>query len=646
MGLNPVTVFFIFRMPQPAGMNHAIVLIILLSTFARCNSQPKIDSLKQKWSGLQPTSEESNGYYASLIGNEFLNKSNYDSALPYLYKAANYYASDKRNRAAALNSIGIAFNFKGVPDSSIHYYARALESFQELDDTVRIVVTQLNLSIIYKNRGWYDEALETAFDALSRQETKTPDRTLASLYNTVGSVYMLIKDYSNAIVYHKKALAIRETIGYTKGVRQSHNNLGDVYIRTHSYDSALSHLSKAEQINQVGDDVITLGSTFNFMGVTYLKKANFKKAEFYLRRALTIKKELGERFYETTVLNNLGELKLATGNYKQAELYLNQAEALTKNSSLVDLSRNLELKVQLYKAIQNPASALHYAEELILVNDSLLNKDKAESLIAMQLQYETEKKEQQIQLLENNQRIQEIEIDSKKSWITGLIIVTSVILIAIIIIYYQYRLVRLNKNRVENLLKEVHHRVKNNLQILASLFSLQSQNLKDETAIQLIKSSESRVNAMAIIHKKLYSDTAERTINMNEYVSELIRYLTHTYGFDSERNQLNVVCENVMLDVDKAIPVGLIVNELLSNAMKYAFINQPNPILTIQLQEKEDQLNIKIADNGPGIQIALEDLSTNSFGLKMVSTLVKELKGTLKTQMENGTIFIIQFPNR
>jgi two-component system, sensor histidine kinase PdtaS len=382
------------------------------------------------------------------------------------------------------------------------------------------------------------------------------------------------------------------------------------------------------------------------MGITYLKKNNLQKSESYLLRARTIKKELGEQSYEATVLNNLGELKLTTGNYKQAELYLNEAERLIRQSSLADLSRNLELKIQLYKAIRNPASALQYAEELILVNDSLLNKDKAESLIAMQLQYETEKKEQQILLLENNKRIQEIEIDSKKSWITILIIVTCVILIAIIIIYYQYRLVRLNKDKVENLLKEVHHRVKNNLQILASLFSLQSNNLKEETAIQLIKSSESRVNAMAIIHKKLYSESVERTINMKEYVSELIQYLTYSYGVVFEKNQLNMVCENVLLDVDKAIPVGLIINELVSNAMKYAFINQPNPILTIQLQQKEDQMNIKIADNGSGMALPVEDISTNSFGLKMVSTLVKELKGTLQTQTENGTIFIIQFPNR
>jgi two-component system, sensor histidine kinase PdtaS len=135
------------------------------------------------------------------------------------------------------------------------------------------------------------------------------------------------------------------------------------------------------------------------MGITYLKKNNLQKSESYLLRARTIKKELGEQSYEATVLNNLGELKLTTGNYKQAELYLNEAERLIRQSSLADLSRNLELKIQLYKAIRNPASALQYAEELILVNDSLLNKDKAESLIAMQLQYETEKKEQQILLL-------------------------------------------------------------------------------------------------------------------------------------------------------------------------------------------------------------------------------------------------------
>ncbi len=587
------------------------------------------------------------GYYAWFIGEEFKSQAQYDSALKYFRLTRTSYADDPSNRASALNSLGIVYNYyKGTLDSSAFYYEQALTIYKELGDTSSIVITGINLAIIYKNRGWYDKSLETAFNALSIQDSKPADRTLASIYNTIASVYALTMDYPNALTYHKKALAVRIQIGYTAGIGHSYTNIGEVYLHQHAYDSALENLFRSEKIKRQSGDRSILGSSLNLIGEVYIQKNELTLAEPYLLEARTIKQATGEKLQEAIILNNLGLLELKSNDLKAADHFLTQAESLIRNaSSLNDLRINLELKIQLHKRKGEMPTAFHYAEELLKVNDSLLNKDKAEALIAMQMQYETEKKEQQIQLLENNRRIQDIEINTKKLWINGLIIVMVVILVAIALIFYQYRLLRISKNKVELLLKEVHHRVKNNLQILSSLFSLQASNLTDENAIQMIKASESRVNAMAIIHRKLYAGNTSRTIDMKQYLSELMQYLAYSYNYKEYNGEMDLLCENIQIDVDKAIPLGLIINELVSNAMKYAYAEQSSPRLVVRLHQEDKKLEIKISDNGSGLKSPIEELSVKSFGLKMVTSLIKELRGSLKTKIENGTTFIIQIPN-
>jgi two-component sensor histidine kinase len=212
-----------------------------------------------------------------------------------------------------------------------------------------------------------------------------------------------------------------------------------------------------------------------------------------------------------------------------------------------------------------------------------------------------------------------------------------------ILIYYNLRMVRKNKLHIETLLKELHHRVKNNLQILSSLLSLQSQQLTDDTAIKAVKSSESRINAMALIHRKLYTVDQNRTVDIKEYITELIQYLVYSYGYHEKDLKLDLQIREINIDVDKAIPLGLILNELISNAFKHAYENQPNPKLMVNLEYPDvHELNIQIQDNGGGIGIT--DPKRKTFGMKMVSTLIKELKGTLNVKSENGTTYVLNIP--
>jgi two-component sensor histidine kinase len=326
-------------------------------------------------------------------------------------------------------------------------------------------------------------------------------------------------------------------------------------------------------------------------------------------------------------------------------MYIHEAEGLIRKTGALDeLRKNLELKVWLFEMKPDYPKALRYAEELMVVKDSLLTLEKAESMLAMQARYETEKKEQQITMLEQDKALQQTEIEAKRAWIKSLIAIISLVSIIGLLLYHSYALSQQNKRKVETLLKELHHRVKNNLQILSSVLSLQSQYLKDDDTIQVIKSSESRVNTMALIHKKLYNDESSRTINMKEYISELSTYLIHTYGFSPEKIILNLNSDDINLDVDKAIPIGLILNELISNALKYAFASQPNPQLNINLKKiNQNELMVEVSDNGMGISRDATQ-EPHSFGLKMVNTLITELKGKLTVTATKGTAYVLQIP--
>ena len=178
--------------------------------------------------------------------------------------------------------------------------------------------------------------------------------------------------------------------------------------------------------------------------------------------------------------------------------------------------------------------------------------------------------------------------------------------------------------------------MKNNLQLLSSIFSLQSRLVRDKDALDAVKSGENRVNAMAIIHQKLYRQSDARTINVKDYLTELICELAESYGIDSGRDSLRIKIDNLELDVDKVIPMGLIVNELVNNAFKYAFPQSENPKLTVLLERNDGCLSLSVEDNGKGFQ---KKESRTSMGVNIIETLARQLGAKLHWDTSQGVKF-------
>jgi PAS domain S-box-containing protein len=198
----------------------------------------------------------------------------------------------------------------------------------------------------------------------------------------------------------------------------------------------------------------------------------------------------------------------------------------------------------------------------------------------------------------------------------------------------------------EVLLKEVHHRVKNNMQVISSILNLQSSYVTDQYALNLLKESQNRIKTMAYIHESLYQNKTFTSINFSEYISTLTNNILQSYAASIQKVKLELDIQKIILNLDTSIPAGLIINELVTNSIKHAFSGSNEGIILINLYTKDNTLFLEVSDNGKGFPKDVDFKNTNSLGLQLVNTLVEQLNGKLELNdnKEGGTSFFINFP--
>jgi len=194
------------------------------------------------------------------------------------------------------------------------------------------------------------------------------------------------------------------------------------------------------------------------------------------------------------------------------------------------------------------------------------------------------------------------------------------------------------------LLKEIHHRVKNNLQVISSLLNLQSRYIKDKQALEMCRESQNRIKSMAFVHEKLYQSKDVARIDLTGYIRELATNLCRLYGVNSNAVAVKINIEDISLGVDLAVPLGLIINELISNSLKYAFPKGKKGEIRIDLRSDNDRkFTLTVSDNGVGFPKDLDFRNTKSLGLQLVCTLINQIYGTIELDRSRGTEFEITF---
>jgi two-component sensor histidine kinase len=198
----------------------------------------------------------------------------------------------------------------------------------------------------------------------------------------------------------------------------------------------------------------------------------------------------------------------------------------------------------------------------------------------------------------------------------------------------------------EILLKEIHHRVKNNLQIIISLLNLQSDYIKDEQTLKAVTDGQNRVRSMALVHEKFYQGENLTEIDFKEYSEKLCRYIYQSYGDGSDRIQIHITSDSpVAFDMDTAMPCGLLINEIVSNCYKYAFPDGRKGEITISFRKKSDKQELMIIeDNGIGLPQNFQIDSSDSLGMQLIQALTSQLDGNIKVFNDGGTRFEIEIP--
>lgn len=528
------------------------------------------------------------------------------------------------------------------PDTALQLSSEAVRIAEAGNNDTAKVTAYTSLSAVYLIKDDSPRTLEYALKALTiAEKNPMPPDLMASIYRKLGYVYRNQDNDPAAIDAYKKSIDWSVKSNNLHDISATSSNLGQIFSKTKQYDSAVYYHNQALNISKKGNfKDIVVRSYINILNVYDAQKKynkaflTFDEMEPWLNDAdiTPIVKGLAyTRIADLDIRKGRGDRKLAERYLDSMRRLLKITDPGTENKIDYYLNRTiLEFSKQQFDSAAIALEKYHFYKD---IHDDEMVKGHAQDLA---VKYETGKKEQQIASLAEQSRLRQL--------LMIVFIAASFVFLAFLVwTWMQNRKIKKQEAKLSYLMKELHHRVKNNLQIVSSLLSLQSNRIEDEAAQKALQEGQYRIEAMSLIHRKLYQTDDVSGVNIRAFMNELGESLMHAYGYNHDRFQLEVESTVQQLDADTAIPLGLILNEVITNAFKYAYKNVNAPSLHIVLTKNEHDLQLKISDNGPGLGEEQWKKSF-SFGKTLMQSLIKQLKGTMQMIGKNGTTFIFTIP--
>lgn len=563
-------------------------------------------------------------------------------------------------RAKQLYALGNHFLDEG--NDSVQVIAHQLIALGEAHEDTAIIVKGKLLKV---NDAWrssnYKEAMTLALDALSDAQKNHLKNDIPGIYAIIGNLYKENENYPSAIATAQRALAAARENNDTAQLIRATLNLG---MFTHSYgmqknDTALQR--KALPIYLDGMRLAESGPAYEISRIPfyddlsqyYKMEGDYAKGIEYADRGVELALKYNQWNSLTYSYNWLGEIYFYQGNHEKGFAYLHKALQTAQN--IHNAYREMEINeafYECYHSIGDDKNALKYFYRSVQIKDSLQVEQNVKDIGQLHIQYETGRKDAEIAALGALNK----ERERRNLYVLSGLLVFFGLSIFLFFqgkgIRHRNRLLTAKNKTIEEqaeqlklLMKELHHRVKNNLQIVSSLLSLQSNHLSDHDAQQAIKVGQQRIEAMSLIHRSLYHQDNPNMVNMQEYVSNLVGSILQSFGIAEDNFDLHLDVEVKELDVDMALPLGLIINEWVTNTFKHAYKNIKYPALHLALK-KNSGVELSIRDNGPGLSREVWEKPRGSFGIKLVKILSKQLNGVCEMKNEQGTQLKLLIPEK
>lgn len=550
----------------------------------------------------------------------------------------------KNHIASELNNIGLVYYSQGDYARCLDYYNRSINILRQTGDSMKIAQSLMNTGIVYQSQGIYDKATTLLLEAAKYFEKSDCLPQLASSYNTIANTQSDLGYYAEALKYHFKALEIKRKIGNNASIAKSLNNIGITYKKLDSLDLALDYFNQSLAIkNELGDKTMTAATQTNIGDIFFLNH-DYKNAEKKYLDSYTLRKEINDQNGLVSVSNKLGELYLRIGLLDKSRTFLDEGLDIARKISSNELElNNLKLQAQLYEYQRQFKKAFEVYKRYDAVRNRIFDSEKTKTISELRIKYETEKNEAEIKSLNEIRASQAERLKAQTKMQYALVFGLVMFLTLAVVAFGAYRLKRKSNTQIKTLMQERQHRAKNNLQIITELLGLQSAYLEHEQAKGAIRSGENRMQAVSLIDKMLYQNPENTEIEMSEYIQKLAGNLALMFGAENHKTQVRIEAEPFWLEASKATPLGLILNELITNSFKYAFRDHSAPEIYIGLSQNKKGTSLIYRDNGPGLGEGFDIIQTKSLGLKLIHSLSKQLKGTLMIENRGGFYFELSF---
>ena len=533
--------------------------------------------------------------------------------------------------------LSLASHYHRDIDSALHMAKQSLQLAQNIEEPLLQAEALEEISHLERRLGNNTKSFKATFEALEIYESMELSERQAASFTQLASNYISDGDYIPGINYLTKAMEIYANSDKATNYALTVLNLGEAYRMSGQLDSAVFYFEEALEMNETLDNEVLLGYSKGNLGMVQSAQNKIGLAQNNLTEAVGVLKKLGDSYSTSVYLAELGKVHELNREYGLAEENFLEALEIAQKEGFKEQIRDIGILLsKFYEDRSQHRKALH--------QDSLVNKKNIQDIERIKASYEIDKRESEIGLLN--------KINETQKYVLYLVMLgfVSLLIFAYILRRGYRRIKRANAVLAEQrdliakkerekalLLRELNHRIKNNLQMISSLLSLQGHQLKGHPAQEALLEGKLRVEALSLVHRKLYQDGVDTRIKVKEYMEELIFGLFHGYGA-TFKPRLDI--SDINITIDKAIPLALIINEVIVNALKYAYVNIDKPTMKVVLKRtRGDVVNVQVGDNGIGY--ASKCANENSFGIKLIHSLVEQLEGSLSIKAEKGTCWNI-----
>ena len=572
-----------------------------------------------------------------LLGNIEYQQVHYAKAAQYYKKALEWAKQINHNvlRAELNENLGQIYDKTNNADKAIPFYLRSYKLNTLIQKIPSIQMCALSLGRLYLSQNKMDSA--SYFIAKSKE--------LAFELNDTSMIAESIIEEANLNIQTKNYSRVNELVSQIDKLLLNNSNVnlkvrqyvleGNYSLLTQDENTAVTKYNNAINYTKKGFTFYIEYYIYSNMADAYFKVGNFPKAFEYLKYITKLK----------LAYSNKENSNIANEARKNSEIQVRdrEIEFLQLQNELKQQKLQKEIKTRALLTIENRL------KEHSLQSEKLLTASMIREQALQNDQLNNEKKLNAALLRENELKLINLKDESNiRKYLWCIIAILSILGGFIFLLFKKLKsnhtLIVKQKNDLEYINKEVHHRVKNNLQVISSLLDIQSQSNVDEKVKEVLQESKLRVQSMAFIHQNLYEDEGMNLVDMKNYIQNLIDHLYTTFHKNSERINIETNVSPVLLNMDIVVSVGMIINELVTNSLKYAFLNKKEGTIKVHLSERNHFITFIVEDNGQGLPPQLDVFTIKSFGYKMIRAFVQKLKAQMTIESDAGTKISIVFP--